>query len=259
TPAALAAHFPETHGAGSLTVIVVGDVDAATAATVKRAFGTIPPGRRAPAPDSVPGKTARVTVTTGGGSPPEIVVGFRTGGLATKEIAALDLLAAVLARGEGARLQRELVRNRQLADGVRPFSFRTRDAGLAAFAVTPAPRRIAQAAEATVDLALRAALDPATTEEIAAARAALESDLARAGEGPLARARRLGFAAAIARDPDEETRYLEAIRSAGAAELQEAAARSLNLDHLTVAVALPDPPAGRDETAAALAPRLEAM
>src|SRR4029079_15770670 len=161
--------------------------------------------------DAASGTPRRGTVTTGG-VPPEIIVGFRTKELPAKRAAALDLLAAVLARGDGARMQREIVRNRRLADGVRPFSFRSRDAGLVAFAVTPAPRRIAPAAEATLDLALRAAIEPATADEIEAARAALESDLARAGEGPLARARRLGCGAAIARREDDARRYLETVR-----------------------------------------------
>jgi predicted Zn-dependent peptidase len=157
-------------------------------------------------------------------------------------------------------MQREIVRNRRLADGVRPFSFRSRDAGLVAFAVTPAPRRIAEATEATLDLALRAAREPVRADELEEARAALESDLARAGEGPAARARRLGFAASIARDVDDGKKYLETIETIGPAELQQIAADVLTAQQLTVAVALPDgAPAGRDETAAVLAPRLEAM
>jgi zinc protease len=260
TPAALAARFAETHAAAAMTVVVVGDIDAGAITAVKRAFGAIPRGRAPAAPAPAPAPPARVTVISGPGAPPEVVLGFRTANLGVKEIAALDLLAAVLARGDGARLPREIVRNRQLADGVRPFSFRSRDAGLVAFAVTPAPRRIAQAAEAALDLLLRAAFEPAAADEIEAARAALESDLARAGEGPLARARRLGFAAAIARDRDDPKQYLETIRTVGPAQLQEIAGKVLNIDHLTIAVALPDGvPVGRDETAAALAPRLEAM
>jgi len=259
TPAALAAHFPETHAAGALTVVVVGDVDSRALAAVERTFGAFPRGRAGSPSEAVPGTPRRVTVT-GGGGPAEILVGFRTKDLPVKRAAALDLLAAVLARGEGARMQREIVRNRRLADGVRPFSFRSRDAGLVAFAVTPAPRRIAEATEATLDLALRAAREPVRADELEEARAALESDLARAGEGPAARARRLGFAASIARDVDDGKKYLETIETIGPAELQQIAADVLTAQQLTVAVALPDgAPAGRDETAAVLAPRLEAM
>ena len=157
-------------------------------------------------------------------------------------------------------MQRELVHNRQLAAAVRPISFRSRDGGLWAFAVTPAPHRIAEAAEAAVAIALESRLVPAGDDELAAARAALESDLAQAGEGPAARARRLGFASVIVRDATERRRYLEAIRTADPGELR-AATRAARLEGKpTLAVALPPgPPAGRDEAADVLKPRLEAM
>jgi zinc protease len=260
TPAALAAHFPETHGAAALTVVVVGDVDGRAIAAVERAFAAIPAGRAAPPAEAVAGSPRAATVTSGGAAPAEIIVGFRTKEPSVKAVAALDLLAAVLARGEGARMQREIVRNRQLADGIRPFSFRSRTVGLVAFAVTPAPRRIAEAAEATLDFALRAALEPVTDDELAAARVALEGDLARTSEGPLARARRLGFAAAIAGDADDGKQYLDAVARLGPEELRRAAADFLTAGQVTIAVALPDGvPAGRDETVAALTPRLEAI
>ena len=99
-----------------------------------------------------------------------------------------------------------------------------------------------------------------TPDELEGARAALQSDSARAGEGPQGRARRLGFAAAIARDADDGKNYQEAIDSLGPAELQHAASELLTVRQLTVAVALPDgAPAGGNETAAALTPRLEAI
>ena len=125
--------------------------------------------------------------------------------------------------------------------------------------MTPAPRRIAQAAEAALDVLLRAALEPAAGDELAAARAALESDVGRAGEGALARARRLGFATAITGDADDARHYLDAVRSVGPTELRAIATRILNVDHLTLAVALADGATARDETVAALTPRLEAM
>ena len=262
--AALAARFAETHAGHALTVVIVGDVDGSALAAAERAFAAIPGGSKPTA--STRGKAPAmdapaVSVTAGSGSPAEIVVGFRSSDqLEAPEAAALDLWAAVLARGEGSRMQRELVRNRQLAAAVRPISFRSRDGGLWAFAVTPAPHRIAEAAEAAVAIALESRLVPAGDDELAAARAALESDLAQAGEGPAARARRLGFASVIARDATERRRYLDAIRTAGPGELRSAT-RALRLEGKpTLAVALPPgPPAGRDEAVEVLKPRLEAM
>jgi zinc protease len=263
TPAALAARYAEAYTPGALTVVVAGDVDGGTVAAVKRAFAGMTGNRSRPAETgrgTIAGSKAGLSLAAGPGQPAEIILGFRTPRLSAHDAAALDLLAAVLARGDGSRLQREVVRNRQVADAVRPFSVRSRDAGLVGFAVTPAPRRIGQAAEATLDVILRAAFEPMTADEIERARAAVESDLARTGDGPPARARRLGFAAAIVRDEDDTKRYLEAIRAVGADELRQFAVELLNTGHLTLAAALPDGAAvGRDETVAALSPRLTAM
>jgi zinc protease len=263
TPAALGAHYADVYTPGALTVVVAGDVDGGTVAAVQRAFGGMGAGGHARPAESGRGALAHpkagISLAAGPG-PAEIVVGFRTPPLSAHDAAALDMLAAVLARGDGSRLQREVVRNRQVADAVRPFSFRSRDAGLVGFAVTPAPRRIAQAAEAALDVILRAAFEPATADEIEGARAAVESDLARGGDGPPARARRLGFAAAIVRDPDDTKRYLEALRTVGADELRQLAVELLNTGHLALAAAVPDgAAAGRDETVAALSPRLNAI
>jgi predicted Zn-dependent peptidase len=73
------------------------------------------------------------------------------------------------------------------------------------------------------------------------------------------RARRLGFASVIARDATERRRYLDAIRTVGPGELRSAA-RKLSPGAPVLAIGLPvGPPAGRDEAADVLKPRLEAM
>ncbi|HXU05191.1 MAG TPA: insulinase family protein [Polyangia bacterium] len=264
-PAArLQARFAETHVGRAATVVMVGDVGGTAIDAARRAFAAMPAGR---SPDRNQGSASQdaaapVTVTSGGFQAPEIVVGFRAHAVGVQEAAALDLMAAVLARGDGSRMQRELVRNRPLADAVRPVSFRSRDGswGLWAFAVTPAPQRITEAAEATVGLMLGFARDGITADELARARAVLESDLARASDSPAARARRLGFAHAVARDARDRTSYLNQIRTLPADDLRTIAGQYANAVAPVLAVAVPQgPPAGRDEAPAVLKPRLEAM
>ena len=192
---------------------------------MKRAFGAIPRGRAPAAAEVAPARPARVAVTSGAGSPPEIVLGFRTANLPVKDIAALDLLAAVLARGDGARLQRELVRNRQLADGVRPFSYRARDVGLVAFAVTPAPAGSPRRRRRrwTSCCGPRWSRPPPTSSR----RRAPPWRATSVGRGGGARAaRRLGFAMAITGDADDARHYRDAIRSVGPTELRAIATRS---------------------------------
>ena len=84
-----------------------------------------------------------------------------------------------------------------------------------------------EAAEAALDARARVrAWSLRRDDELAAARAALESDLARAGEGPPARARRLGFAAAIARDATIRRRTWRPSGRSGPASCRRRARRS---------------------------------
>ena len=150
--------------------------------------------------------------------------------------------------------------NRQVAEAVRPISYRSRDGGLWAFVVTPRPPRIAQAAESALAVVFDAAAAEVTSKEIADAGAAVEIDLAQAGDALPARARRLGFAAAIARDAGERRSYRETLWTTDSTELQETVKSLMDAGKPSLAVALPGgPPAGRDEAPEALRPRLEAM
>jgi zinc protease len=106
---------------------------------------------------------------------------------------------------------------------------------------------------------LEAGRAPAGAEEIETARAGLESDLARAGDGAPARARRLGFERVIARDAHDRERYLQVIRTLTPGALRAAVAPFVDQRGLVVAVALPQgTPGGRDDNPAAVKPRLEA-
>jgi zinc protease len=258
---ALAGRFADTHAGRALTVVVVGDVGKNAVGAVERAFAAVPGGARgkAPARGAIAAASGpQVAVSSAGFQSPEIVIGFPAGKVSVEHAAMLDLAAAVLAGGAGSRMQRELVRNRRLAAAVRPVSFRSRDGGLWAFVVTPAPQRIAEAAEAALALLLEFQPGAVGAEELAGARAVLEADLARAGDGPLARARRLGFERVIAQNERDRQRYLEVVRTSKPGELRDAVAEVLSGRALTLAVALPQaPPAGRDE-APALKQRLEA-
>jgi zinc protease len=270
TRAELLARFADSYVGEAMTVVVVGDVDASRARTaVAAAFAAVPRGSRpreaAPAAGPAPAPP-RLTFTSGSRTleGPELVLGFRSPAEGPEEAAALDLAAAVLARGDTARLGRELVRNRQLAIGVRGTTFCSRAGGLVALAVTPAGRRLDELAERAVELGLGLPREELGADELARARAAVEGDLARGEAGIEGRARRLGFAAAIAGDLGWESRYRARLRTIDGPELRAAAAKVFRADALTMAVVLPQGMAGAaagatsGEAEAALRPRLEA-
>ncbi len=258
TPAELAARFAETYVGANLTVVVVGDIAARAAReAVARAFGGLAPGHAGvhlpagPAPESTP----HALLSTAAGLEPQVAIGFRTPALNPKEAAALDLIAALLGRGGDARLWRELVDNRQVATGVHALTLRTRAGTLLELAVSPAPQRIEPAAQAAIDEALRLGRDDVSADELAQARVALESDLARGEAGPEGHARRLGASAVVAGDINDGVRYRARLAALTPSDLRAAAAKLLRPEALTLAVV--DPGAGR--TAAAESARLNAI
>jgi len=171
----------------------------------------------------------------------------------------MDLLAALLSRGDGARLPRELIQNRALADAVRGFTFDSRGEALLGLVLSPAPRRLEAAAQTAVDEALRLARQEVPADELARVRAEVAGDLARGEAGVEGHARRLGFGAAIAGDLDYGARYRERLELISPAELRAAAARILRVAAVTISVKAPLHESGRGAGAADGQARLTAM
>ena len=258
TREALAAHFAETYVGANMTVVVVGDVEAAAArASVARAFAAVPRGRAAArTPAAPPPSGPRALLSNAPGLEPRVAAGFRVEAPGPAAGAALDLIAVLLARGDGSRLARELCDNRQVASAVSGFTLRSRAGALLALELSPAAQRSEAAAEAAIDEALRLGREEVPADELERARAALGADLGRGDDGVEGRARRLGFAAAIAEDERYDARYREALRALDPASLRAAAAKLLRPDALWLAVL--DPAAARASSAAELS-RLETI
>jgi zinc protease len=190
TPADVATFHARAYAGAKMTIVAVGDFDArALRERVTAAFAGLPkgePARDAPATAVAP---APPTVVALDGGEAHLAVGFRVGALDGDGLAALDVVAAVLARGGQGRLPRELVQNNLRAHDVRASVFHGRDGGLLIVDVTFVGR---------AERALRAVLDVASharelsSFELDAARAAVEADLAAAQETAAGTARRLG-------------------------------------------------------------------
>ena len=264
TRAALAARFAESYVGENMTVVVVGDVNAAAArAAVARAFAAAPRRRATRAPDAPARASApRALVSTAAGPEAEVAVGFRVSASRAEDAAALDLLAALLAAGREGRLSRELGDNRQVATSVRGLTFyarggSSRGGALLELLVSPAPQRTEAAAQAAIDEALRLGREEVRADELGRARAALESDIGRHGDGVEGRARRLGFAVAVAADTGYDARYRKSLAALDPASLRQAAARFLRPEALALAAL--DPGGTRGRAPDAEAARFEAL
>ena len=259
TREALVAHFAETYLGANMTVVVVGDVDARSAReAVARAFAAVPRGRApvhavaAANPSSKP----RALLSTASGLEAQVALGFRVAAPRPQDVAALDLIAALLTRGSDARLARELADNRQVVTAVHGLTFRVRGGALLELMLAPTPQRIEAATQGAIDEALRLGRDQVPADELGRVRGLLQSDLGRAADGVEGRARRLGFASAIADDDEDDRRYRESLEAIDPPALRAAAARLLRPEALTLAVL---DPGAAPAAASAESARLEAI
>ena len=136
------------------------------------------------------------------------------------------------------------------------LTFRARGAALLELMLAPAPQRIEAATQGAIDEVLRLGRDQVPADELGRVRGLLQSDLGRAADGVEGRARRLGFAAAIADDDEDDHRYRESLEAIDPPALRAAAARLLRPEALTVAVL---DPGASPAAASAESARLEAI
>ena len=190
---------------------------------------------------------------------PRVYVGFRAPAFGDERLDALDIAAQVLAGGKGSRLHRRLVRDERIAQDVAlvPLGF----VGGASICVGWATVRPGVPVE-RVEAALHEELERLTRErisddELARARALIETEelggLSRVEE----RADRLSMYATLFDDPDLINRMLPRYLAITAERIQEVSAATFRADNRVILTYLPAlPPAETEavETEAAAAP-----
>jgi zinc protease len=221
-----------------VTVVAVGDFDArALRERVSAAFAALPATKPAPSPAApAPPAGPRAAVVASAGAEGHLTLGLRVpsgGGLAS-----VDVLAAALARGEAGRLPRELVQNRQLARAVRARVLHGRDASLLVLDVALVSGRAEETARVALAEVARARRELGQ-EELDAARAALEADLARGQDTAAGYARKLGLFAVVWGDSKAEGRYLEELAALGPDDVRAATEALVQPPAVFVAAATP--------------------
>ncbi len=189
---------------------------------------------------------------------PRVYVGFRAPAFGDERLDALDIAAQVLAGGKGSRLHRRLVRDERIAQDIAlvPLGF-VGGASICLGWATVRPGIPVERVEAALHEELeRLASEPISDDELARARALIETEelggLSRVEE----RADRLSMYATLFDDPDLINRMLPRYLAITADQIQEVAAATFRADNRVVLTYLPElPPAasvtGDPEAAAA--------
>jgi predicted Zn-dependent peptidase len=242
----VAAFFRTYYAPNNAVLAIVGDVDPAqTRAWVERYFGEIPANRTIPALGdmSLPpliGAEAREIVEDRVPLPRHFF-GFRAPMIGDPRLDALEVAAQILAGGKGSRLYRRLIRDEKIAQDVSFFVLGLiGGASIAAGQATVRPGVDPAVVERAFEEELeRIGREPVTADELARARALIETFELESMQRVDERADRLAMYATLLDDPDMINRQMGRYLGVTAADIQAAAAEVLRPENRVVLTYIP--------------------
>jgi zinc protease len=236
------------------TLVVVGDVrPGAVFDLARRHFGDVPRGEVPPPPRVVepPQDGPRRVEVKAPAEVAYLLIGYHVPVLASApsshEPYALDVLAGLLGGGDAARLQRELVRGRELAADVGVgYDLTARSPTLFMIDANPARGRGVDALERAI-LGQVAGLQssPVPEEELDRVKAQVVARDVYSRDSMFYQAMRMGILETVGLDWRLVDRYLERIQAVTAGQVQAVARKYLQPANMTVAVLVPQPLDGR--------------
>jgi predicted Zn-dependent peptidase len=245
--------FYETwYGPGNATLVLVGDFQEEQAREiVERYFGPVPARPAPPVPDmEEPTPQARTEHQRQDplAPNPRVAIGYRTAPFGTPDHLPLALAARVLTDGRSSRLQRRLIREREVllqVDGGPHFpigdAFEFKGPALFTIEATPRPGVSTGAAVTAIDeeLARVAQEGPSPDELLRAKRRELGSYHASL-DSRLGRMRELGVLASVHDRPELADQLPQRYQEITEQQVQEAVAGWLRPEHSTVLHWLPE-------------------
>jgi predicted Zn-dependent peptidase len=256
----VAAFFRTYYAPNNAVLAIAGDADPAQArAWVEHYFGAIAANPKIPPPGDVslpPTLGAESREVVEDRVPlPRHYFGFRAPCFGDPRLEALEVASQILAGGKGSRLYRRLVRDERIAQDVAFFALGfVGGASIAAGQATVRPGVDPEVVERAFEEELeRLGREPVTADELARARALIETFELEALQRVEERADRLAMFATLLDDPDLINRQLERYLSVTPAEIQAAAAEVFRPENRVVLTYTPAPGAARgdDEESAA--------
>lgn len=222
---------------GNMVLVVAGDVDRAELARfAERWFDGGPRGRPRPIPRPREPRPEGVRVSLEDREVTEVYLSLAFPGPSARspDVAAVDLLAALLGQGEASRLHHRVKLERNLVRGVAAGAYTPRDSGLVYASAVADPERADEALAAVLHEVFRLRHEPVGNRELERARLMLEAEFVYQRETVQGQAEKAGFFHLVLGSVEAEERYLEALRGVGPAEVMAAAKRYLRPERAVV-------------------------
>ncbi len=242
TPERLRAFYGRWYTPANLVVVATGDFDTGwMRERIARAFGSTGDGAPERRRSGEPGQDGlRVALERRPFERACLDLSWPVTRLAHPDTPLLDLLAYVLGGGESSRLVRRVKEEAGLCDRIDASCYTPLDPGLFGATVDLEAERSEAAIEAIVRETERLRQEPVSGAELERARANFVASQAWEGESVSGMARKLGSHFVLAGDHRHADRYLDAVRTATAHDLQRVAATYLDPRALSVAGVLPE-------------------
>ena len=247
----MVSYFRTYYAPNDCVLVLVGDFSTADAlAKIEKAFGPIPSQPAAPPPvNSEPDQRGERRVEVRYPAETEtFVAAWKAPGVASDDVSVLDVISSILSDGESSRLHQALVYEKQIALDV-STSFQTRlDPGLFECSVQMRPGKSEREGEAAVDSVLAAFVASGPTpRELEKARNQLEAGFVRQLKTNNGVGQELAYYEHVFGDYRKMFTTLERYRAVTAADCRRVAKEIFDSRRRTVAVLVPEKPAGDAE------------
>ena len=236
-------YFKSYYVPNNATIVVVGDFDPReTLSLIRRYYANIPPGPPVREPvdseeEQIGERRIRIEKEA---QLPAVMVGYHVSSVESQDAFTLDVLRAILAKGESSRLYRRLVDEEQMALSVSASYNWSIDPGLFYFHVEMKPERMPEEAEAVLYEELqRLCKEPVSERELKKARNLLKADLFRWLKTNNGKADAIGFLEVVFGDWRELGAIVDIYEVISAKDVQRVAEKYFGEKNRTVVTLVP--------------------
>ena len=227
-----------------ITVVVVGDVGTSQAlAGIQDTFGSVT--KKGPQEFTYPSEprqdAPRIAMEA-----MEIQEGYLTvafSGLPNfndPDVPALDVLAALLGKGESSRLTSSLRNRLQMVHNINAAAYTPAGPGIFEITASLDPEKTQEALSQIFHEIFRLENEGIIEEELERAKVQVETDFVYSQETMEGEARKLGIFETLSKDPCAEKRYLEKVREVTAQDVQRVAGQIFRQENINVAMVMPE-------------------